>query len=66
LNLTEKEDWDDEELQQEIEAAKGVQLQRKKKGKRKKYPNLTDINKIADTNRSRLKSKVFDKWVARI
>ena len=60
--FAEKAEWDDETLQQEIEAAKGVKLTRSKgRKKRVKYPNLTDVKKIEDTNRSRLKSKVFEK-----
>lgn len=53
----------------EVEAATGVDLGSskndgkggKKKGKRKKYPNLTDLKQQANTSRSRLEKKVFNK-----
>ncbi|CAL8264307.1 unnamed protein product [Lota lota] len=68
-------DWQDVELMQDIEAATGEDLgsQRllgkgkgrgkgKGKGKSKqKYPNLSDLKKSADTSRSRLENKVFNK-----
>ncbi|CAL8356858.1 unnamed protein product [Merluccius merluccius] len=66
-------EWQDVELMQDIEAATGEDLgsQRllgkgkgrgKGKGKSKqKYPNLSDLKKSADTSRSRLEKKVFNK-----
>ncbi|KAG7278050.1 hypothetical protein CRUP_003712 [Coryphaenoides rupestris] len=66
-------DWQDVELMQDIEAATGEdlgsqRLLRKGKGRGKgkgkskqKYPNLSDLKKTADTSRSRLEKKVFNK-----
>lgn len=62
-------EWRDPEFMREIEAATGVDLgsskiygkEGKKKGKKKKYPNLTDLKQQADTSRSRLEKKVFNK-----
>ncbi|XP_010008690.1 PREDICTED: UV-stimulated scaffold protein A, partial [Nestor notabilis] len=62
-------EWRDPEFMREIEAATGVDLgsskingkEGKKKGKKKKYPNLTDLKQQANTSRSRLEKKVFDK-----
>ncbi|XP_071303276.1 UV-stimulated scaffold protein A isoform X5 [Agelaius tricolor] len=53
----------------EIEAATGLDLGssksngkgQKKKGKKQKYPNLTDLKQQANTSRSRLEKKVFNK-----
>lgn len=53
----------------EVEAATGMDLGSsktdgkggKKKGKKKKYPNLTDLKQQANTARSRLEKKVFNK-----
>ncbi|XP_068535763.1 UV-stimulated scaffold protein A [Anas acuta] len=62
-------EWRDPEFVREVEAATGVDLGSskndgkggKKKGKRKKYPNLTDLKQQANTSRSRLEKKVFNK-----
>uniref|UniRef100_A0A8B9KVN9 UV-stimulated scaffold protein A n=1 Tax=Astyanax mexicanus TaxID=7994 RepID=A0A8B9KVN9_ASTMX len=64
--------WRDPELMREIEAATGEDLGSsrtygkgkkggKGKGKRKKHPNLTDLKQTANTSRSRLEKKVFNK-----
>ncbi|KAM8808826.1 UVSSA protein, partial [Eudromia elegans] len=61
-------EWRDPEFMREVEAATGVDLGSsknnekggKKKGK-KKYPNLTDLKQQANTSRSRLEKKVFNK-----
>ncbi|KAL4660969.1 UV-stimulated scaffold protein A isoform X1 [Arapaima gigas] len=68
----EQPDWRDPELMRDIEAATGEDLGSSKtfgkgkkgskgKGKKRKYPNLTDLNQKANTSRSRLEKKVFDK-----
>ncbi|NXU57892.1 UVSSA protein, partial [Turnix velox] len=62
-------EWRDPEFMREVEAATGLDLGSsknnekggKKKGKKKKYPNLTDLKQQADTSRSRLEKKVFNK-----
>ncbi|XP_015265572.1 PREDICTED: UV-stimulated scaffold protein A [Gekko japonicus] len=62
-------EWQDPEFMREVEAATGVDLGSsrytgkggKNKGKKKKYPNLTDLKQQANTSRSRLEKKVFDK-----
>ncbi|XP_062430530.1 UV-stimulated scaffold protein A isoform X2 [Rhea pennata] len=62
-------EWRDPEFMREIEAATGVDLGSSKnnekggknKGKKKKYPNLTDLKQQANTSRSRLEKKVFNK-----
>ncbi|KYO45629.1 UV-stimulated scaffold protein A [Alligator mississippiensis] len=61
-------EWQDPEFMREVEAATGVDLgssrysgKGKKKGKKKKYPNLTDLKQQANTARSRLEKKVFNK-----
>uniref|UniRef100_A0A8D0HFB5 UV-stimulated scaffold protein A n=1 Tax=Sphenodon punctatus TaxID=8508 RepID=A0A8D0HFB5_SPHPU len=64
-------EWQDPEFMREVEAATGVDLgssrydrKRKggtKKGKKKKYPKLTDLKQQANTSRSRLEKKVFNK-----
>uniref|UniRef100_H3A7S2 UV-stimulated scaffold protein A n=1 Tax=Latimeria chalumnae TaxID=7897 RepID=H3A7S2_LATCH len=62
-------DWQDPELMREIEAATGVDLGSSKctskgtkgKGRRKKYPNLTDLKQQTNTSRSRLEKIVFNK-----
>ncbi|NXC15430.1 UVSSA protein, partial [Corythaeola cristata] len=61
-------EWRDPEFMREVEAATGMDLGSsknagkggKKKGK-KKYPNLTDLKQQANTSRSRLEKKVFNK-----
>lgn len=64
-------DWRDPELMREIEAATGEDLGSSKmygkgkkagkgKGKKRKYPNLTDLKQTANTSRSRLEKKVFN------
>ncbi|CAN2388413.1 transcription-coupled nucleotide-excision repair [Pristimantis euphronides] len=61
-----EQDWRDPELMRDIEQATGEDLgssrchQKKKKGKKKKYPNLTDLKQKANTSRSRLEKKVFN------
>ncbi|XP_040275891.1 UV-stimulated scaffold protein A [Bufo bufo] len=63
-----EEDWRDPELMREIEQVTGADLgssryskkEQKKKGKKKKYPNLTDLKQNANTSRSRLQKKVFN------
>jgi len=53
----------------DIEAATGVDLGsdrscgKKRKGKKKKYPNLSDLKQSSNTSRSRLEKKVFNKYV---
>lgn len=62
-------DWRDPELMRDIEAATGEDLGSsrtygKKGGKgksKRKYPNLTDLKQNANTARSRLEKKVFNK-----
>ncbi|NXC38085.1 UVSSA protein, partial [Penelope pileata] len=62
-------EWRDPEFMREVEAATGVDLGSsknsgkggKKKGTKKKYPNLTDLKQQANTSRSRLEKKVFNK-----
>lgn len=62
-------DWRDAELMRDIEAATGEDLGsdrvgKKGKGKKKKkYPNLSDLKQSANTSRSRLEKKVFNKYV---
>ncbi|XP_030046946.1 LOW QUALITY PROTEIN: UV-stimulated scaffold protein A [Microcaecilia unicolor] len=66
----EEQDWRDPEFMREIESATGVDLGSSKitgkgkggkKGKKKKYPNLTDLKQHTNTSRSRLQKKVFNK-----
>ncbi|MCJ8733852.1 hypothetical protein PDJAM_G00228580 [Pangasius djambal] len=68
----EQPDWRDPELMREIEAATGEDLGSSKtygkgkkagkgKGKKRKHPNLTDLKQAANTSRSRLEKKVFNK-----
>ncbi|KAG5263288.1 hypothetical protein AALO_G00263210 [Alosa alosa] len=68
----EQPDWRDPELMREIEAATGEDLGSSKtfgkgkkgskgKGKKRKYPSLTDLKQSANTARSRLEKKVFNK-----
>ncbi|KAK2192866.1 hypothetical protein NP493_21g06028 [Ridgeia piscesae] len=53
-------EWDDPELQREIQASTGVDLRRKGKGKgRGKQSNLTDLKKSGTSSRKRLETKVF-------
>ncbi|XP_028902266.1 UV-stimulated scaffold protein A isoform X2 [Ornithorhynchus anatinus] len=62
-------EWQDPELMREIEAATGADLGSarysrkggKGKGKKKKFPNLTDLKQQANTSRSRIEKKVFNK-----
>ncbi|XP_069580732.1 UV-stimulated scaffold protein A isoform X1 [Brachyistius frenatus] len=60
-------DWRDAELMRDIEAATGEDLGsdrvrgKKGKGKKKKYPNLSDLKQRTNTSRSRLEKKVFNK-----
>ncbi|XP_048471757.1 UV-stimulated scaffold protein A isoform X2 [Rhincodon typus] len=64
-----KADWQDPELMREIEAATGVDLgsskydrkDKKGKGKKRKYPNLTDLRQQSNTSRSRLEKRVLNK-----
>ncbi|XP_062380749.1 UV-stimulated scaffold protein A [Sardina pilchardus] len=68
----EQPDWRDPELMREIEAATGEDLGSSKtfgkgkkgskgKGKKRKYPSLTDLKQSVNTSRSRLEKKVFNK-----
>uniref|UniRef100_A0A672ZRG5 UV-stimulated scaffold protein A n=1 Tax=Sphaeramia orbicularis TaxID=375764 RepID=A0A672ZRG5_9TELE len=64
----EEPDWRDVELMRDIEAATGQDLgsnrvgkKGKGKGKKKKFPNLSDLKQNANTSRSRLEKKVFNK-----
>ncbi|KAM9795391.1 UV-stimulated scaffold protein A [Neosynchiropus ocellatus] len=64
----EQSDWRDPELMRDIEAATGEDLgsdrvgkKGKGKGKKKKYPNLSDLKQSANTSRSRLEKRVFNK-----
>ncbi|XP_053180475.1 UV-stimulated scaffold protein A isoform X2 [Scomber japonicus] len=64
--LEEQSDLWDAEMMREIELATGTDLGseslgKKKKGKKKKYPNLSDLKQNANTARSRLEKKVFNK-----
>lgn len=66
-------DWQDPELLRDIEAATGINLEIKPKGKKKKggkggkkksdgkYSNLTDIERTKKTSKSRLERKVFNR-----
>ncbi|KAM9142636.1 UV-stimulated scaffold protein A isoform 2-T2 [Pangshura tecta] len=67
----EQPEWQDPEFMREVEATTGVDLGSsrysgkgkggKNKGKKRKYPNLTDLKQEANTSRSRLEKKVFNK-----
>ncbi|XP_044062099.1 UV-stimulated scaffold protein A isoform X1 [Siniperca chuatsi] len=66
----EQPDWRDAELMRDIEAATGENLgsdrvAKKGKGKKKKYPNLSDLKQSTNTSRSRLERKVFNKSTMR-
>ncbi|XP_074086064.1 UV-stimulated scaffold protein A isoform X2 [Macrotis lagotis] len=64
-------EWQDVEFMKEVEAATGVDLgsaryskkgmEGKSKGKKKKYPNLTDLKQQDNTSRARIGKKVFEK-----
>lgn len=61
-------DWRDAELMRDIEVATGENLGsdrvgKKGKGKKKKYPNLSDLKQSTNTSRYRLEKKVFNKYV---
>lgn len=61
-------DWRDAELMRDIEAATGENLgsdrvSKKGKGKKKKYPNLSDLKQSSSTSRSRLEKKIFNKYI---
>ncbi|XP_042638884.1 UV-stimulated scaffold protein A [Orycteropus afer afer] len=65
-------DWRDPEFMRDVEAATGADLgssqcsrKGRSKGKRRKYPKLTDLKQRADTARARLGKKVFDKAAVR-
>ncbi|XP_035985958.1 LOW QUALITY PROTEIN: UV-stimulated scaffold protein A [Fundulus heteroclitus] len=64
-------DWRDGDLMRDIEAATGEDLGssrvggKKRKGKKKKYPNLSDLKQSSNTSRSRLEKKVFNKSTMR-
>lgn len=52
----------------DIEAATGENLgsdrvSKKGKGKKKKYPNLSDLKQSSSTSRSRLEKKIFNKYI---
>lgn len=61
-------DWRDAELMRDIEAATGEDLGsdrlggKKRKGKKKKYPHLSDLKQSTNTSRCRLEKKVFNKY----
>ncbi|XP_068570284.1 UV-stimulated scaffold protein A isoform X2 [Cebidichthys violaceus] len=62
----EQPDWRDAELMRDIEAVTGEDLGsdrvgKKGKGRKKKYPNLSDLKQDANTARSRLEKKVLNK-----
>ncbi|TNN63887.1 UV-stimulated scaffold protein A [Liparis tanakae] len=64
--MEEQPDWRDAELMRDIEATTGENLGsdrvgKKGKGKKKKYPNLSDLKQSANTARSRLEKKVLNK-----
>nr|XP_043897122.1 UV-stimulated scaffold protein A-like isoform X3 [Solea senegalensis] len=64
----EQPDWRDPELLRDIEAVTGEDLGsdrvgKKRKGKKKKFPNLSDLKQRSNTARSRLERKVFNKYV---
>uniref|UniRef100_A0A3B4X2N7 UV-stimulated scaffold protein A n=1 Tax=Seriola lalandi dorsalis TaxID=1841481 RepID=A0A3B4X2N7_SERLL len=63
----EQPEWRDAELMRDIEAATGENLgsDRVRKGKKKKFPNLSDLKRNANTSRSRLEKKVFNKTTVR-
>uniref|UniRef100_A0A8C4DMB8 UV-stimulated scaffold protein A n=1 Tax=Dicentrarchus labrax TaxID=13489 RepID=A0A8C4DMB8_DICLA len=66
----EQPDWRDADLMRDIEAATGEDLGsdrvgKKGKGKKKKYPHLSDLKQSANTSRSRLEKKVFNKSTMR-
>ncbi|XP_070769438.1 UV-stimulated scaffold protein A [Enoplosus armatus] len=66
----EQPDWRDADLMRDIEAATGENLGsdrvgKKGKGKKKKYPNLSDLKQSTNTSRSRLEKKVFNKSTMR-
>lgn len=70
----EQQDWRDPELMRDIEAATGEDLgsdrvgkkgKGKGKGKKKKFPHLSDLKQNANTARSRLEKKVFNKSALR-
>ncbi|XP_023184717.1 UV-stimulated scaffold protein A isoform X1 [Xiphophorus maculatus] len=64
-------DWRDVDLMRDIEAATGEDLGssrvggKNRKGKKKKYPNLSDLKQSSNTSRSRLERKVFNKSTMR-
>ncbi|XP_008047895.1 UV-stimulated scaffold protein A [Carlito syrichta] len=62
--------WQDLEFLKDVELATGedlgsARLSGKGKGKKKKYPNLTNLKAQADTARARLEKKVFAKAAVR-
>uniref|UniRef100_A0AAQ4RPZ5 UV-stimulated scaffold protein A n=1 Tax=Gasterosteus aculeatus aculeatus TaxID=481459 RepID=A0AAQ4RPZ5_GASAC len=62
----EQPDWQDVGLMRDIEATTGENLGsdrvgKKRKGRKKKYPNLSDLKHSANTARSRLEKKVLNK-----
>nr|XP_012638826.1 UV-stimulated scaffold protein A isoform X5 [Microcebus murinus] len=64
--MQKRPDWQDPEFMKDVEAATGMDLGssrycRKGKGKKRKYPNLTDLKAQADTARARIGKKVFAK-----
>ncbi|XP_004847501.1 UV-stimulated scaffold protein A isoform X4 [Heterocephalus glaber] len=66
LQQPERPDWQDPEFMKDVEAATGADLgsarySGKGKGKRRKYPALTDLRAQASTSRARLGKKVFAK-----
>ncbi|XP_010639985.1 UV-stimulated scaffold protein A isoform X3 [Fukomys damarensis] len=66
LQQPKRPDWQDPEFMKDVEAATGTDLGSaryggKGKGKRRKYPKLTDLRAQASTSRARLGKKVFAK-----
>ncbi|XP_068182055.1 UV-stimulated scaffold protein A isoform X2 [Antennarius striatus] len=62
--------WRDAELMRDIEAATGQDLgsgrvHQKGRGKKKKFPHLSDLKQSSNTSRHRLQKKVFNKATMR-
>ena len=65
VNLDEPAEWEDPALQAEIEAATGVSLnpsgakgKGQKKGRQRKYPGLTNLNKL--NTKTKLEKKILN------
>lgn len=55
-------------MMRDIEAATGEnlgsdQVSKIGKGKKKKYPNLSDLKQSSSTSQSRLEKKIFNKYI---